>query len=133
MDMMIHSKQGKENERKQGSQIVFWNFKLHTLILEWVAKCVFTVRLTLEGLLYELVLEFKVNFMTLLGKQNWNIKSVSAPSSPYEIRKMMNLPASIRILKSELNNWETDKSYFHLPHQRNNKLVKFLLSCLKAS
>ena len=56
------------------------------------------------------------------------------PRPLFEIHKMINLPASVKIFKNELKNWETDKSYFYFPHQakRNKKLMKFLLSCLKA-
>ena len=57
------------------------------------------------------------------------------PRPPFEIHKMINLPASVKIFKNKLKNRETDKSYFHLPHQakRNNKLIKKILSCLMAS
>ena len=48
---------------------------------------------------------------------------------------MIYLPASVKIFKNKLRNWETDKFYCRLPHQakRNNELRTFLLSCLKAS
>ena len=48
------------------------------------------------------------------------------PRPPFEIHKMINLPAPVKIFKYKLKNWETDKSYFHLSHQakRNNKLIK---------
>ena len=39
------------------------------------------------------------------------------PRPPFEIRKMINLPASVKIFKNKLKNRETDKFYFHLPHQ----------------
>ena len=75
--------------------------------------------------------------LLILGKQNWNIRSVCVSSlvSPFEIHKMINLPASVKFFKNKLKNRETDKSYFHLPHQakRNNKLTKNFLSCLMAS
>ena len=47
------------------------------------------------------------------------------PRPPFEIHKMINLPASVKIFKNKLNKRETDKSYFHLPHhaKRNNKLI----------
>ena len=46
------------------------------------------------------------------------------PRPPYEIHKMINLPASVTIFKNKLKNLETDKSYFHLPRQAktNDKL-----------
>ena len=57
------------------------------------------------------------------------------PRPPFEIHKMINLLASIKIFKNKLKNRETDKSYFYLPHQvkGNNKLIKKILSCLMAS
>ena len=39
------------------------------------------------------------------------------PRPLFEIHKMINLTASVKIFKNKLRNWETDKSYFHLPHQ----------------
>ena len=39
------------------------------------------------------------------------------PRLLFEIHKMINLPASVKIFKNKLKNWETDKSYFHHPHQ----------------
>ena len=56
------------------------------------------------------------------------------PRSPFEIHKMINLPASVKIFKNKLKTRANDKFYFHLPHQakRNNKLIKIFLSCLMA-
>ena len=48
------------------------------------------------------------------------------PRPLFEIHKMINLLASVKIFKNKLKNRETDKFYFHLPHhaKRNNKLIK---------
>ena len=41
----------------------------------------------------------------------------------YEIHKMINLPASVKIFKNKLKSWETDKSCFHLPHLRQREII----------
>ena len=48
------------------------------------------------------------------------------PRPPYEIHKMINLPVSVKITKNKL------KKLINLIF-RNNKLIKFLLNCVKES
>ena len=45
------------------------------------------------------------------------------PCPLYEIQKMINLPASVKIFKNKLKSWETDKSCFHLPHLRQREII----------
>ena len=89
------------------------------------------------ALVWTVRLRLNINtWCTILCKQNWNIRSVSAPSSPpYEIHKMITSLPQSKLKENKLKNWETDKPYLHLPHQAkgNNELRKFLMSCLDCS
>ena len=51
------------------------------------------------------------------GEQTDTFDLCQLPRPPYEIHKMIYLPASVKIFKNKLKNLETDESYFHLLHQ----------------